>query len=173
MAQIIALGVTSSSVLATLLLLALYYPVQPDDPALKKLIKTYGAVGKSKDRASGAAGSFAGDEGRSMGVEGLIELVGKSKETHTLVSFVERCSDVEPRAWDPTDGEQPVGDCLLIGFLQLQLQQLRAQSGRKQDVDKLFKTLLGMLRLGQPMLAPSRAMALLHINRVDRAVHPS
>ena len=50
---------------------------------------------------------------------------------------------------------------------------LQRVTGRKKDVDKLFKTLLGMLRLGQPMLAPSRAMALLHINRVDRAVHPS
>ena len=54
----IALGVTSSSVLATLLLLALYYPVSVDDPMLKSLLKKQGiAPGARKTQARAAAAS--------------------------------------------------------------------------------------------------------------------
>ena len=164
----IALGVTSSSVLATLLLLALYYPVQPDDPTLKSLIKKLGLGGRAqKERASAAGGTS-----ESMTVETLLELVGKAEQTNTLISFVERCSDVEPAASssksgraggggggaDPMEGGS-IADCLLAGFLH------RRWCASRPDVAALLKTLLGILRLGHPLLTSARAMALLLLLR--------
>ena len=158
----IALGVTSSSVLATLLMLALYYPVQLEDPTLKSLIKKLGLGGRAqKERASAAGGTS-----ESMTIETLLELVGKAGATNTLISFVERCSDVEPSASskngrgasDPMGGASIPG-CLLAGFLH------RRWCASRPDVAALLKTLLGILRLGHPLLTSARAMALLLILR--------
>ena len=91
----IALGVTSSSLLATLLLLALYYPVSAEEPALKSLLKKQGLAAPGAKGKAARSSPSAKAESKSTTVEVLLELVGKVAQPSTLIGLAERSSDIE------------------------------------------------------------------------------
>ena len=141
----VALGVSGASVLGTMLQLVLYYPVQAEDKEMKALSK--------KLRQSSGRSTID-----SLTVEALFEMVGKGTKRDTLVSFVERASSVDPpsTAGSPDRDPSAFAYGLLFGYLQQCVRQ-------REQVPQILKTLLGILRLGHPLLTPTRALALLHM----------
>ena len=137
----VALGVSGASVLGTMLQLVLYYPVQAEDKEMKALSK--------KLRQSSGRSTID-----SLTVEALFEMVGKGTKRDTLVSFVERASSVDPpsTAGSPDRDPSAFAYGLLFGYLQQCVRQ-------REQVPQILKTLLGILRLGHPLLTPTRALA--------------
>ena len=119
--------------------LVLYYPVQAEDKEMKALSK--------KLRQSSGRSTID-----SLTVEALFEMVGKGTKRDTLVSFVERASSVDPpsTAGSPDRDPSAFAYGLLFGYLQQCVRQ-------REQVAQILKTLLGILRLGHPLLTPTRA----------------
>ena len=81
--------------LATLLLLALYYPVSAEEPALKSLLKKQGLAAPGAKGKAARSSPSAKAESKSTTVEVLLELVGKVSQPSTLIGLAERSSDIE------------------------------------------------------------------------------
>eukprot|EP00316_Scyphosphaera_apsteinii_P016892 CAMPEP_0119324236 /NCGR_PEP_ID=MMETSP1333-20130426/62656_1 /TAXON_ID=418940 /ORGANISM="Scyphosphaera apsteinii, Strain RCC1455" /LENGTH=201 /DNA_ID=CAMNT_0007331893 /DNA_START=98 /DNA_END=700 /DNA_ORIENTATION=+ len=134
----IATGVSNASVLATLLQLVLYYKVQADDKDVKALTK--------KNPSKAPASAMDG-----LAIDTLLAMVGQADSTRNVIDMVDLCTNMDMPGPTATGDVSVIAYGLISGFLQRCVQQ-------NQHVASIIKTLLGILRLGQPLLTIPRAL---------------
>ena len=163
-----ALGISSGTVLATLLLLVLYTPVSPDPKEIKKRLQEL--------RSREAAGPS-----EALSVEAVVQMIGHAGDNSELALMVHRCSDVVTIAGlDNPAGSQSdrsnaspqireadlarlveggeIASAFLFGYLLRRLQESHGTA-------TVISTLRGILSLGPTLIPRPKALALLHMLR--------
>ena len=144
------LGVSNGSVLATMLLLVLYAPVNAEGKEIRKRLHDI--------HSKKAASSISSIDG-PLDVDAVISMVGRASQPEELRVMVERCSNVTVSDGLPVSELSEHGEiasAFLFGYL---LHRLQEQSG----IGDVIKTLRGILSFGPSLIPPQKALALLHM----------
>ena len=148
-------GVSTGSVLHTMLLLVLYTPVSAEGKGgvghwLKQTLSSSGKSVKHPERP---------DLSAPLHYDSIMGMVGKADQPSELVSMVQRCSDVAAAGSDDVEDVIDSGEAassLLFDYLRRRLQA-------NHGVATVLSTLRGILSLGPTLIPMHKALALLHM----------
>jgi hypothetical protein len=153
-----AVLISNGSVLATLLLLILYAPVNPESKELKRRLQERSRGSRAPERPDAP-----------LSFDALLGMIGKAGDAGELAMMVQRCCDVTVADQYSSPHELIEGGEIASAFLfSYLLRRLQESHGTAT----VISTLRGLLSLGPSLISRPKALALLHMLReMLRACH--
>lgn len=150
--------VSNGSVLATLLLLILYAPVNPESKELRRRLQERSRGSRAPERPDAP-----------LSFDSLLGMIGKAGDPGELAMMVQRCCDVTVADQYSSPHELieggEIASAFLFGYLLRRLQESHGTA-------TVISTVQGLLALGPSLISRPKALALLHmLNEMLRVCH--